>query len=155
MAVPLGEPTPYDQIWHNQFQTKDTRQQPHALRWWQPNCTYGTGCETCYTGCKDNEPPLVNGWAQPLNATNLEKFAFRLHADGSLEFKGHLNAAGAASGTVAVTLPGAVLGEDDFRPPNNQFFITVITTDSGVTFTTAMVKVFSATGNVTITWPAQ
>lgn len=100
-------------------------------------------------------PPLENGWAQV--DPPLERFSYRLHADGSLEFKGHLDAAGASSGTVALTLPEPVDDEDmepSYRLAQDQYFLTLITDDGGTSFTTAMVFVEAATGEVTITWPA-
>jgi hypothetical protein len=100
-------------------------------------------------GCTGLEPILENSWAQPVPP--LEKFAFRLHADGSLEFRGHLNSAAAASGTVAVTLPGLIPGEVDFLPSLDQFFTTVIY--DGAAPQGAMVYIDSATGEVTITFP--
>lgn len=142
----LHQPSTPRQVAANRFFIKDTRQKPHAFRWWEPDCTVGDGCA-------GNEPPLENNWAQP--SAPLEKFAFRLHADGSLETKGHLDTSGGAvSGTVAVTVPGATAGEVDFRLPNNQFFHTTITTDDGTTFSLALVELAAATGEITITWPA-
>ena len=145
----LSEPNTQRQIAATKFVGKDTRQKPHAFRWWEPECTAGED------GCTGQEPPLENSWEQPSDASGLEKFAFRLHADGSLEFKGHLNAENASSGTVAVTLPGANPGEVDFRLAKDQFFHTVITTDDGTTFMIALVFVAQGTGEVTISWPAQ
>lgn len=97
-------------------------------------------------------PPLENGWAQP--AAPLESFSYRLHADGSLEFKGHLDSAGATSGTVALTLPEPVDDSDmepSYRPARDQFFMTVIY--DGATPQTAMVSIDASTGEVTITFP--
>ena len=128
------------------FTGKDTRQKPLAFRWWEPDCD-----RVGDDGCTGEEPPLENGFAAAATAP-LEPFAFRLHADGSLEFKGHLDASGAVTGTVAVTLPGANAGEVDFRP-NDQYWHTTITTDDGVTFFLALVFVEGASGDVTITWP--
>lgn len=117
-----------------------------AGRWWEPDCTLDPYGITC-TGL---EPALENGWAQP--SSPLERFAFRLHADGSLEFKGHLDSAGASSGTVAFTLPGANIPDEiDFRPPNDQFFLTVVY--DGANPQGAMVYIDSTTGEVTITFP--
>jgi hypothetical protein len=97
-------------------------------------------------------PELENGWAQV--DPPLERFAYRLHADGSLEFKGHLDAAGASSGTVALTLPEPVDDEDmepSYRLPRDQFFLTVIY--DGATPESAMVFIEGSSGEVTITWP--
>ena len=98
-------------------------------------------------------PELETGWAQP--SPPLERFAYRLHTDGSLEFKGHLDASGASSGTVALTLPEADddLQEPSYRLSRDQYFHTVITPDDGVTFQMALVFIKAATGEVTITWP--
>lgn len=142
----LEEPNVHGKVASNKFFIKDTRQKPHAFRWWEPGCTPGND------GCTGDEPLLENSWAQP--SPPLEKFAFRLHADGSLEFKGHLDAAGTSSGTVAVTLPGATVGDVDFLPANDQFWHTTITTDDGLTFTLALVFINAATGEITISWPA-
>lgn len=145
MTRAIYEPNLYRDAAKSSFGIRSLKQKPNAMRWWTPDCTPGGGC----TG---DEPPLVNGWAQP--SLPLEKFSFRIHADGSLEFKGHLDASVAASGTVAVTLPGANPGEAEFLPPHDQYFVSVITPDNGVTFQTAMVFIDSTTGEVTITWPA-
>jgi hypothetical protein len=146
----LSEPGLEQEVYGRvRFNLKDTRQKPGAFSWWEPECdSAGSGD----FGCTGDEPPLENGWAQP--SAPLEKFAFRRHVDGSIEFKGHLDASGAASGTVAVTLPGANAGEVDFRPANDQYFVTIITTDDGATFTTAMVFIEATIGEITITWPA-
>ena len=149
MSRNIYEPTTERQVRRNQNDRKVTHQKPHAFRWWVPECELpGVAAEIC----EGDEPELVNGWAQ-VNAP-LEPFGFRLHADGSLEFKGHLDAAGAASGTVALTLPGANAGEVDFLPAMDQFFLTLITDDGGSSFTTAMVFIDATSGDVTITWPA-
>ena len=98
-------------------------------------------------------PELENGWAQP--DPPLERFAYRLHTDGSLEFKGHLDAAGATSGTVALTLPDELYDplevEPSYRLPKDQFFTTAIY--DGATPQPALVYITGATGEVTITWP--
>jgi hypothetical protein len=141
----LYEPSLWRATAKNGSGVKSLERRPLAMRWWQPDCTPGTD------GCTGEEPVLQNFWAQP--SAPLETFAFRLHADGSLEFRGHLNASGATSSTVAVTLPGANPGEAKFLPENDQYFVTVITTDDGTSFSTALVFIDSTTGEVTITWP--
>ncbi len=152
MTKNLHEPSNERGISRNRFLGKDTRQKPLAFRWWEPGCTVGTA------GCTGDEPPLENGFAQPSDASGLEKFAFRRHADGSLEFRGHLDASGAASGTVAVTLPGANgLEEYDFLIARDQNWHTTIRTAPGTSptaFTLALVEVNATTGAVKIYWPA-
>jgi hypothetical protein len=140
----LYEPSLYRADAKNRFGIQSLKQKPLASRWWVPNCTVGVD-----GGCTGLEPPLLNSWAQP--ALPLEKFAFRLHADGSLEFRGHLDSAAATSGTVAVTLPGAVPGEVDFLPPNDQFFVSAIY--DGAAAQPALVYIDSTTGDVTVTFP--
>lgn len=157
MSKSLFDPTPERKITQNRFQIKDTRQKPLAFRWWQPDCMYCDDLDdddNCASSCTGDEPELDNDWLQPTNVSGLEKFAFRLHADGSLEFKGHLNAENASSGTVAFTLPGMNTGEVNFLPEKDQYWHTTITTDDGATFFLAMVFIDSTTGEVTITWPA-
>lgn len=145
MTASITESNLYRAQAANRHLTVDTRQKPHAFRWWEPDCAVGDGC----TG---DEPSLQNSFAQP--SAPLEPFAFRLHADGSLEFKGHLDTSGGAvSGTVAFTLPGANPGEVDFLPANDQYWHTTITTDDGTLFTLALVFIDATTGDVTITWP--
>lgn len=151
MSRNISEPHPNKQIRKNEFGIKTSRQKPGAFKWWTPECDSGDE-DAAAAGCTGDEPPLENSWEQP--SAPLESFSFRLHTDGSLEFKGHLNAENASSGTVAVTLPGANAGEVDFRPANDQYFVTVITTDDGTSFTTALVFIDSTTGEITITWPA-
>ena len=82
---------------------------------------------------------LQNGWAQP--ASPLQEFAFR-RGLSKLDFTGHLDSAGASSGTVAFTLPA------DYRLLNDQFFLTVL--DSAIP---ALVYLEASTGDVTITFP--
>src|SRR5688572_11170664 len=155
MTANIHEPNIYRQASRNRFQTKDTRQKPLAFRWWEPDCVACTAPNApsgCDDGCTGEEPPLENSWAQP--AAPLEPFGFRLHADGSLEFKGHLDASAASTATVAVTLPGANVGEVDFRPPLDQYWHTTIVEAGGTQFTLALVFIDSTTGEVTISWPA-
>lgn len=147
MTKALFDPTPERKITQNRFFIKDTRQKPLAFSWWTPDCTVGDGCTAAQAAVV-----LQNNFSQPTGT--LELFAFRLHADGSLEFKGHLDTSGGAvSGTVAFTLPGANTGEVDFLLPNDQFWHTTITTDDGTTFFLALVFIEATTGDVTITWP--
>lgn len=153
MTKNIYEPSIYTQVSASRGKIKTTRQKPGAFRWWECNCDPDDPDDAA-NGCTGQEPALNTGWSQPSDGSGLEKFAFRLHADGSLEFKGHLRVTGATSPSVAFTLPGANAGEVQFRLPHDQFFHTTITTDDGTSFTLALVHIDSATGDVTITWPA-
>lgn len=147
MTRALGDPSePERQIGHNTFGLQRQEFTQGAFIWRTPDI--------------DDPPPvgvtaeLENGWAQP--ALPLEKFAYRLHTDGSLEFKGHLDASGASSGTVALTLPDEFFDvtyetEPSYRPTRDLFFPTIIY--DGATPQNAMVYIEAITGEVTITWP--
>lgn len=148
MTRNLYEPTDASRIVQNRYKIKDTRQKPLASRWIEP---VNAG-DPIPVGEPDWTPELENNWEQP--SSPLETFAFRIHYDGSLEFRGHLNAENATSNTVAVTLPGDDVGERNYLPPNDQYWHTTITTDDGTNFTLALVFIDSTTGEVTITWPA-
>jgi len=168
MTKSLAEPTFPRDIAASRFGVKGQRQKPLASNWITPDCldilngtgAYGGGFNGGRLSDVDcglvggvGEVILQNSWLQPPGT--LELFAVRKHMDGSLEFKGHLDASGGAvSGTVAVTLPGAGDCEPDYLPPYDQYFSTVITPDNGATFSIALVFADSTTGDVTITWPA-
>jgi len=145
----IYEPTIYRDVAANRWGVQDLRQKPLAMAWWTPDCDPGDPDQAA-ASCTGLEPPLVNNFAQP--DPQLEFFAFRIHADGSLEFKGHLDISAASSGDVAFTLPGINPGEVDFIPPNDQYFFTIVT-DGGSLFQAAMVFIDSTSGDVTITWP--
>ena len=148
MTRNLYEPTDQSRIVQNRYKIKDTRQKPLASRWIEP--------VNAGDPIPDEEPEwtpeLENDWLQP--DPPLETFAFRLHYDGSLEFRGHLDAQNATSGTVAVTLPGEEIGDRNYLPPNDQYWHTTITDDGGTSFTLAQVFINSTTGEVEIVWPA-
>jgi len=143
----MGEPTPESATRKIEFDVKDNRNQPYATEWLEPDSAEPDQVDT---------PPLENGWAQPSpgagpTGNDLEKFAFRLHSDGSLEFMGHLDSAGASTDTVAVTLPGANAGEPNYLFGDDQFWDTVIYDGSDAQ--NALVYVDKTTGEVTITFP--
>jgi hypothetical protein len=139
-----SEPSPEKELGRQGWELQRQQFTPLAFRWREP----------------DNDPdaaPLQNSWAQP--SAPLEPFAYRLHTDGSLETKGHLDASGGAvSGTAALTLPAASGAEPSYRLGDyghgDQFWHTVITTDDGSAFALALVFIDAITGVVTITWPA-
>lgn len=109
---------------------------------WVPVVDEGDPAPEVWMVIDEDYVELQNGWAQP--ASPLEEFSFR-RGLSKLDTKGHLDAAGAASATVAVTIPA------DYRLPNDQFFPTVVW--DGVDPIAAMVYLDSATGDVTITFP--
>lgn len=148
MTRNLYEPTPESRITQNRYKIGDTRKKPLASQWIQP---VNAG-DPIPDGDPEYTPELENGWLQP--TAPLETFAFRMHYDGSLEFRGHLDAQAAVSGTIAVTLPGELVGDPFYLPRNDQYWHTTITDDGGTSFTLAMVFIDSTTGEITITWPA-
>lgn len=129
MSRPLAEPSPTKDAARNEWRAKQTERRPLAGRW--------------------NTPSLVNGWTQP--DPPLGTMQFRIHMDGSLEFKGHLEPG--TSGTVAFTLPGAIDEEPDYRPAHDISFLTDVAT-STTTFAVARVYIEASSGDVTITFPA-
>lgn len=152
MTQNIHEPSLYRQVSSNRFGVKGQKQKPGASRWITPSCS------TISPALPDGEceawwPDLQNNWQQP--SSPLESFSFRLHMDGSLETKGHLDASGGAvSGSIALTFPGAADGDPDYLLPHDQYWHTVITTDDGTTFQIALVFIEAASGDMTITWPA-
>lgn len=87
-----------------------------------------------------------NGWS---NGTPGHRF--RRHADGSIEMRGYLEPG--TSGTVAYTLPGAIVTEVDYRPDVDTSFIGDVKT-SPTSFILARIEIDSTTGDVTVTYPA-
>jgi hypothetical protein len=83
---------------------------------------------------------LQNGWAQPPG--NLEEFSFR-RGLSKIDTKGHLQTS--TSGTVALTIPAP------YRLRKDQFCVQAVY--DGATPIPAVVYFFSATGDVTITYP--
>ena len=150
MSRNLHEPTTQRAIATNRFVGKDTRQRPFASFWVEP-VNDGDTPDPSWV------PVLMNDWLQvDPGAEGLEPFGFRVHYDGSLEFKGHLDAQNASSGTVALILPGMGDLEPDYVEllDNDQYWDSVITDDGGTAFQIALLKITANTGEVTITWPA-
>lgn len=168
MSRPLFEQTQQRQIAANRYLTKDTRQRPFASGWVYPlnagDCglpefdPYPLGDGSEYGYVETWTPCLVNNFEQvdPDAAENLEVFGFRMHHDGSLEFKGHLNIENANSGDVAFTLPGMNNLEPDYVEllQRDQYFESVVFNTGTVEFTIALLWVSELNGEVVITWPA-
>lgn len=107
-------------------------------------------------------PQLINGWSQPDDP--YAQFAYRMHMDGSLEFKGYLK--GGVSGTVAIELPDAPTGgsvdEDGdpvggFWPPETASFLVDVFDPDTLQFTVGRMVVQGRNdvdpGFVTIYYP--
>jgi hypothetical protein len=145
-------PSVHRDISSGRFISKDNRQRPFAGSWVEPVNDGDCPADPEWIPC------LLNDWIQvDPGDEGLEPFGFRMHYDGSLEFKGHLDASdGAVSGTVALILPGMGDLEPDYVDllDNSQYWDTVITDDAGISFQIALVKIDADTGEVTITWPA-
>lgn len=150
MSRNIYEPTPERRISQNRGQIKNTHQKPEAFRWIEPDCI-----DSGDTICTGTEPILINSFAQPTVLSDLERFAFRLNADGKIQTKGFLDVSGAASGTVAWVMSGIAAGEEDYIPPtsNNDGFTLRVTTTGGMGgVTNATAHIDRATGDVTLTW---
>ncbi|MGI8408021.1 MAG: hypothetical protein ACR2L3_05880 [Actinomycetota bacterium] len=145
MTQYIGRNSTEKKVARNNIATTNVRQKPYAGRWNTPNVD-------------PNPPavPLAAGFAQPSDTT-FEKFAYRLHMDGSPEFKGHVEIAGATSPAVIVTLPAASYGGDaqpSYRIGLKQYFLTVVISADGVTIIRALALYNPTTGTVTLTWHA-
>ena len=99
----------------------DMRRRPLAGRW---NFVRNNG-DPAIDGRGFIQPELQNGWEQPDGVSPgqeaLAEHEFRWHADGSLEFKGHL-----IPGTwdsLVYTLPGAASVEPDYIPTHEISFL--------------------------------
>lgn len=85
---------------------------------------------------------LLNSYANP--ASTYSNPFYRMYRD-ELQFKGHIDATTATSGTVAFTLLRP------FWPLKDITFLTDIY--NGTAFTYSRVLISATTGNVTISWP--
>ena len=147
MTAPIQEPTEPRQMAQIKFIGKDTRQKPLASKW-----IMVLDAADCGDGDFEWQPCFQNGYAQVTNP--LEQFNFRIHYDGSLEFKGHIDVSGASSGDVAFTLPGIGGGAPDYTLDKDRYFPIALTDDGGTSFIIGLVFIESATGDVTLIWPA-
>lgn len=152
MSRNLYEPTRDTRINQNRYKIKDTRQKPAASQWITP---VNAG-DPIPLDEPDYTPSLQAGALQPTSGDNLQKFSFRLHFDGSIEFKGVLDLAGSTSPANVVILPGAAAGEPDYIGglDDDQPWDSIISDDNFATFTLAQFYLEKATGILTITWPA-
>jgi hypothetical protein len=88
-----------------------------------------------------DSPEWENGWDHA--GDPFDRVAFRWDEHGRLETKGHADSSGAASGTVAFTLP------DEYWPAKDVSWLTDVV--AGASPSTAQVYIAADTGEVTIT----
>lgn len=116
MSRPVYDDDHQTQIHKADWKGTDLQHRPFAGRWnYVRNAT-----EDERVGRGKVQPILQNGWAQPddevLEQEDLGEHEFRLHMDGSLEFKGYLIPGDWDS--LVYTLPGADETEPDYWPPH-------------------------------------
>lgn len=128
MTTPLSAPSPEKDLSRGDFYTRQLQRRPLAGIWFTPT--------------------LVNGWTQPDPPWGTMQY--RLHKDGSLEFKGHL--VPGSSGTVAFTLPDSTGVHPSYRPTHDVSFLTDVETSPSA-FDIARVIISESTGTVTIVYP--
>jgi hypothetical protein len=121
MSRNIHDETDTTEITKAKWTGRDLQHRPLAGRW---NRVRDTG-ESFQTGKGKVQPVLQNGWAQPdpgdPDEQDLGQHEFRLHMDGSLEFKGHL-----IPGTwdsLVYTLPGNDEAEPDYIPTHEISFL--------------------------------
>lgn len=119
MSRPVYDENDHQQVTKAQWKGKDLSHRPLAGRWNFVRNPSGP-LSTDQTGRGKVQPQLQNGWTQPDSTDpaqeDLGQHEFRLHMDGSLEFKGYL-----VPGTwdsLVYTLPGADETEPDYFPPH-------------------------------------
>lgn len=129
MTRNITEQTQEVQISKNSWTGRDLQNRPLAGRWNYVK-NNGAGDEQ---GRGKVQPELQNGWTQPTGATgdgDLAEHEFRLHMDGSLEFKGYLIPG--TWDTLAYTLPGFSDSEPDYvQVKTGSFLIDVFDTATG------------------------
>lgn len=116
MSRSVYEEDEYSRQAKTDFTTRELRTRPLAGRW---NYVRNDG-EAIQVGRGKVQPELQNGWSQPDSGEpsqeDLGEHEFRLHTDGSLEFKGYL-----VPGTWdahVYTLPGWDDSQPDYFPPH-------------------------------------
>ena len=124
---------------------REVAQKPYAGRWNTPNV--------------DPDPPvapLETGWAQPSDP-DFEEFAYRLHMDGSPEFKGHVEIDGATSPSVVIILPDGDIdhpADPTYRVGKKQFFPSFVIDPGAPTAPEPAAFLYDpTTGELTVTWP--
>lgn len=125
------------------YGAKDVQQRPLAGRWNEP----GTDAFAA-----DLEPEF-----QQPSDLDFERFAYRLHMDGSPEFKGHVEiVSGTTSPAVIIILPDNELDENaepTYRVGKKQYDTTVVIDEDGSTIVPALWLYDPTTGELTLTWP--
>jgi hypothetical protein len=116
MTRPVYEDNDHADQQKTDFKARDLQHRPLAGRW---NYVRNSG-DPAVTGRGKVQPQLQNGWTQPDDGDpeqeNLGEHEFRLHMDGSIEFKGYLIPG--TWDTKVYDLPGANETEPDYYPPH-------------------------------------
>lgn len=119
MTRPTGEPSDSKDISKLQRGHSWLEQRPFAIEWFTPKSSAPFG-QAVHLNSGWSQPSENGPLTNPLTGNDIEDFAYRLHMDGSLEFKGHLVADSSSSwGTIALSLPGATAYLPAYRPPND------------------------------------
>ena len=129
MSRPLSSPSIPKDVGRLNFHTRQLQRKPLAGIWITPT--------------------LINGWTQPDPPWGTMQY--RLHKDGSLEFKGHL--VPGTTATVAFVLPDSIGLDPSYLPGHDVSFLTDVETGVNI-FSIARVVIDSTTGDVTIYFPA-
>jgi len=143
MSRPVYEDNEQTQISGARWRGNDLSHRPLAGRWNFVRDPSGD-LSTDQIGRGKVQPQLQNGWFQPdiddPDQAALAQHEFRLHMDGSLEFKGYL-----VPGTwdsLAYTLPGADENEPDYIPTHEVSFLTDVFDPVGNEFIVGRVVVY-------------
>ena len=143
MAKPIYEETPETQAAKSQWRGTDLQRRPLAGRWIQPQ---GASSDTPPPD-RPTPPDLQNGWDQPDGVSAgqeyLGKHEFRWHADGSLEFKGHLIPGDWDSWVY--TLPTVIGVEPDYQTSHEISFLMDVFDPITEEFQVGRVVVYPAT----------
>lgn len=122
MSRSLYEDNIYSRTAKSQWTGEDLQHRPLAGRWNRPR----NNGDPFLNGSGKIQPELQSGWGQPSDdipaQAQLGKHEFRLHMDGSLEFKGFLIPGSWDS--LVYTLPGTSETEPNYIPPHRISFLT-------------------------------
>lgn len=152
MSRSLYEDDAYTRIAKSAWTGEDLQHRPLAGRWNRPR----NNGDPFLNGSGKVQPELQNDWNQPDDdeaaQAPLGKHEFRLHMDGSLEFKGFLIPGEWDS--LVYTLPGADVNEPNYIPPHRISFLTDVFDPVTEEFNVGRMVVYGAddTGNEGEVW---